>query len=62
MSAFLSKTPVQELKWYLSEQKNEYMIHATGHNSFRSQYLLYTYSHLSQILQIMHNKCVEKLT
>jgi hypothetical protein len=35
----LSKTPIQELKWYLCEQK-EHMIYATGHNAFTSKCLL----------------------
>jgi hypothetical protein len=54
----LSKTPIQKLKWYLSEQnKKEYMIYATQHNSFTNQYLWNI--HLLQILQIMYNKCVK---
>jgi hypothetical protein len=37
------------------------MSYATGHNSFTSQYLLNIRIHLLQILQIMYNKCVEKI-
>jgi hypothetical protein len=50
---------MQELKWYLSEQHNEYMSYAIGHNSFTSQYLL----HLLQFLQITCEKnCITNLT
>jgi hypothetical protein len=38
----LSKTPIQELKLYLSDKKT-CMSYATGHNSFISQYLLNIY-------------------